>query len=548
MKEFFLQTDGSFFPSRRFFGAKGIFLCYNDLVKNNSALFVSIAGFVLAIFICSFFKLDFYFSACLISISIILFVFQKFYVSEHTEKRKIFLLLLFLLFFAFGALRYGIADSNLPDVLLENSVGKEATFVAIISDEPQKKESGTALDVDLKIFISAGSSIPVSGKALVNTGLYPEFKYGDKVSIYGKLEKPKNFSSSPNIDSSSSPATKDFDYVSYLAKDNIFYTIDFAKVSLISSGHGNFIKTILYKIKNGFIENISRVIPEPEASLFEGIELGAKSSIDKATSNAFRISGLSHIVALSGYNITIVAGAIMRALSFLPKMAGLSTGIIGIILFVIMSGSSSTAIRAGIMALIVILSQMTRRNYRVGRALIVAALAMILVNPKILVFDISFELSFVATVAIIYVAPILKNKFSWITEKYGLRDIVSSTISAQILVLPLILCKMGMLSFFALPANILVLAFVPAVMFFGFVTGMLGFIWALLSIPFAWITFIFLFYMIHVAEFFANLPFSSVFIPWFSPTFTFIAYALIAIWIFHERKINLNNENKKHGF
>jgi len=513
-------------------------------VKNNSALLILVAGFVSAIFISSFFKLGFSFAACVLCISGALFIFQRIFVYEDTEKRKIFLLSLFTLLFALGIIRYEIRDYIPLDTTLEHSVDKTVSLTGIISDEPQKKESGTTLIVDLKDLSGASSSIPVSGKTLLNMGLYPEFQYGDMINIRGKLEKPKNFSSVSETDASSSFANKDFDYISYLAKDDIFYTISFAQVSLISGGHGNSLKTILLKIKNAFTGNIDRVIPEPEASLFAGIELGAKSSMDKETINAFRTAGLSHIIALSGYNITIVAEAIMSVLSFLPRMAGLSTGVVGIILFVIMSGSTSTAVRAGIMSLIVILAQMTRRDYQVGRALAIAAILMILVNPKILVFDISFQLSFVATVAIIYVAPILKNRFVWVTEKYGLRDIVASTIAAQILVLPLILYQMGQLSLVALPANILVLAFIPTTMFFGFLAGMLGFLWTPLSLPFSWITFAFLFYIIHITYFFADLPFSSVFISWFSATCMTISYLCITVWILYERKRIPNNKKQ----
>jgi len=189
------------------------------------------------------------------------------------------------------------------------------------------------------------------------------------------------------------------------------------------------------------------------------------------------------------------------------------------------------------MALIVILAQVTRRNYQAGRALIVAGLIMVIINPKILIFDISFELSFLATIAIIYVSPILKNKFIFITEKFGLRDIISGTISAQILVLPLILYKMGLLSLVALPANILVLAFIPATMLFGFITGVLGFIWLPLSLPFAWISWTILAYIITVSEFFANLPFSSVNISWFSAGVMTFCYIMIAIWIYLEARL-----------
>lgn len=504
-------------------------------MKNTFALSAPIAGFVLAIFVSSFFKFDLAFCVFLIFLSIVLFIFQKFLVFDGEEKKKIFFISFFALFFAFGILRYRIADSNPLDPALENAVGKEVTLKAVIIDEPQQKESGNTLAVHLQDLIANGSSTSVSAEALVSTGLYPQFQYGDMVSISGKLAKPANFSIAP-IDASSSTSTKDFDYVSYLAKDDIFYTMSFAQVSLISSGHGDPIKAFLLRVKDAFTENIGRLIPEPEASLFSGIELGAKSSMDKETTDDFRIAGLSHIVALSGYNITVVAGAIASLLSFLPKMIGLSGGIIGIILFVIMSGSTSTAVRAGIMALIAILAKITGRDYQAGRALVAALLLMVIVNPKILVFDISFQLSFLATVAIIYVAPILKGKFRFVTEKYGLRDIVATTIAAQILVLPLIVWKMGQLSVYALPANMLVLGFVPATMFFGFIAGMLGFIWAPLAFPFAWVTYGLLLYMISVARFFASLPFSSFFIPWFSPLLMSAAYGCIFVWILHERK------------
>jgi len=415
---------------------------------------------------------------------------------------------------------------------MENNVGEKVIISGIISDEPKNKEKQAILTVDFTDMVFSSSTKHVFGRGIVSTDLYPEFKYGDLISIKGKLEKPQNFS---NL-SVGATTTSDFDYVSYLEKDNIFYKIDFAKTEFISSNHGNPVKTFLFKIKNIFIDNISKTISEPESSLLSGILLGAKSSIDEKTTEIFRKAGLSHIVALSGYNITVVADAIMKTFAFLPQTIGFIGGIVGIILFVIMSGASSTAVRAGMMALVIILAQITHRNYQVGRALIIAGLLMVIINPKILVFDISFQLSFLATVAIIYVSPILKNKFIFITEKFGLRDNISTTISAQILVLPLILHQMGLLSIVALPANILVLAVIPATMFFGFITGALGVIWLPLSIPFAWISWLLLAYIVKVSEFFAGLPFSSVNISWFSTGIMFFCYIIILVWIVIENK------------
>ena len=498
-------------------------------VKNNLALILILSGFISAICISSFFTLGFSFFLFLIFLSIVFFVFRKFFVLDLQEKRKIVLLIAFFLSFACGVLRYEIKDSTHLDENLQENIGQKVLISGIIVDEPKNKESGVSLVVDFKNMIAGSSSLAVFGRGIVSTSLHSEFHYGDAVNISGKLEKPENFATDES-------GTKEFDYISYLAKDDIFYQIDFAQVSFLSSGNGNFLKELLFKIKNMFTENINTVIQEPESSLLSGILLGAKNSMDKDTSQMFRVVGLSHIVALSGYNITVVSDAIIKFFSFLPKTAGLSFGVIGIILFVIMSGSSSTAVRAGIMSLVVILAHITKRDYQIGRALIIAAFVMILVNPKILVFDISFQLSFLATLAIVYVAPIFKRKLHFVTERFALRDTIASTVSAQILVLPLILYKMGMLSIVALPVNVLVLALIPATMFFGFMTGALGFLWTPLSLPCAWISYMLLAYIIKISEIFAWLPFSSVMISWFSVFFMIVSYIIIGIWFWHERK------------
>ncbi len=495
-------------------------------MKNDYLLTISIAGFVASIFLCSFFKIGITFSIFLIFLSVILFLYRKFIANDLETMRGILLISIFIFSFALGILRYEISDSKPLDINLENNIGQKVLISGIISDEPTRKYKQAILIVDFQNIVISSTTIAVYGKGIVSTDLYPELKYGDLINIKGKLEKPSNFE-----------ATTTFDYISYLGKDNIFYKIDFAKTELVSSGHGNVIKNFLFKIKNSFMDNLNKTISAPEAPLLSGILLGAKSSLDENTTQIFRKAGLSHIVALSGYNITIVADGIMKTFSFLPYFARFFGGIIGIILFVLMTGASSTAVRAGVMALIVILAQVTHRNYQAGRALIIAGLLMVIINPKILVFDTSFQLSFLATIAIIFVAPILNSKFAFITEKLKLRETISATISAQILVLPLILYKMGLLSLVALPANVLVIGLIPVTMFFGFITGMLGFIWLPLSLPFAWISWLLLAYIIKVSEFFASLPFSTVNISFFSSGIMVVCYIMITVWVIYEDNI-----------
>ncbi|MFA6797417.1 MAG: ComEC/Rec2 family competence protein, partial [Candidatus Paceibacterota bacterium] len=296
-------------------------------------LSIMIAGFILAIFISSFFKLGFSFFLFLSLMSIAFFIYQKYLCNDFASGNKILILSLFIFSFALGILRYEIKDSYILDSNLENNLNKKLTVEGIIFDEPIVKEIGSILIVDFKNIIFASSSVSVSGRGIIKTDTYPEFKYGDLVKIIGKLEKPENYSGTS--------AERNFDYVSYLGKDDIFYKIDFAKTEFISSNHGNHIKTFLFKIKNSFIRNINKVISEPQSSLLSGILLGSKSSLDEKTSETFRIAGLSHLIALSGYNITIVSEAIMKMFYFLPRNYGLSFGVFGVILFVLMSGSSS---------------------------------------------------------------------------------------------------------------------------------------------------------------------------------------------------------------
>jgi competence protein ComEC len=310
-------------------------------MKNDFLVAISIAGFISAIFLCSFIKFGITFSFFLIFLSIIIFLFRKFVAIDTGSRKKILLITIFIFSFAIGIIRYEIKDSVGLDTNLENNVGNKVLILGIISEEPAKKEKQAILIVDFKNLVLASSTIDILGKGIVSTDLYPELKYGDLIKAYGILEKPENFSNSnasttnPSQMKSQFDGTS-FDYVSYLGKDNIFYQIKFANVEIISSGHGNAIKSFLFNLKNSFVSNLNKTIVEPESSLMSGILLGAKNSIDKNTTEVFRKAGLSHIVALSGYNITVVADGIMKVFSFLPYTIGFLGGITGIILFIVM--------------------------------------------------------------------------------------------------------------------------------------------------------------------------------------------------------------------
>mgnify|MGYP000505942185 CR=1 FL=1 len=457
---------------------------------------VAILGFTGGVILRSFLNPGFSFTLFLFFLSIaVLFLWFIQY------KKSVLFVSLTIFFIALGVIRFDIADNN-SSPLLESRVNSIIKTEATIVDEPDERENNVQLTAQLENIFIDGERFAVKTRMKITTDRYPPWEYGDKVILLGKLVKPKNFT---NIETK-----KEFDYISYLEKDGVFYQMFYPKIELEAKGEGNFIKENLFAFKRAFLRNISRVIPEPASSLLGGLVVGAKQSLGQKLLDDFRIAGIIHVVVLSGYNVTIIAEALMRFFAFLPRVASLWLGAGSIVLFAVMTGAGATIVRASIMALLVILARATGRTSEITRALFIAGFLMVLFNPKILVFDISFQLSFLATLGLILFPPLLEKHFHFVPTKFQLREFALATISTQIFVLPLLLYKVGQLSLVALPVNLLVLMFVPLTMLFGFFTGVIGFLSIALSIPFAFITYGFLAYELKVVEIFASMPFASV--------------------------------------
>lgn len=468
-------------------------------------------GFVLGVFLRSFVLVDLYLNILFSFIAVFLLLF---FASISKNKWGI-IFSVFLLIFSLGIFRFNLVDKNVPE-FLQNKENTKIELVGEIIDEPDARENNQKLTVQIK---------EEKIKILITTDFDQDFKYGDEIKFFGTLEKPENFITDTG---------KEFDYINYLKKDNILYVMKNPKIEVISSGHGNFIKVFLFSVKNKFVQKINTAIPEPESLLMNGLILGEKSAFDQSLRQSFVNTGTIHIIALSGYNVTIVAEWIMKVFGFLPRNFGICFGILAIILFVLMTGGSSTAIRAGIMAVLMLFARATGRNYDVARALILTAVVMIFLNPFILAYDVSFHLSFIATISVIFLSPKTEKYFLWITPKLGLRDIISVTFAAYIFVMPFILYKMGNLSIVSLPANILILPFIPITMMLGFFSGLLSFLWYLIAMPFAYISYLLLHYELFIVKFFSDLPFSSLAIPNFPLVITILIYIFFIYVMFWE--------------
>ena len=398
-----------------------------------------------------------------------------------------------------------------------NAVGKEVTLVGIVSDDPDVRLKNQHLNIKLQ-----DKDVTI----LVLVGREVEVAYGDEVRVGGTLEQPENFITTSG---------KEFNYKRYLANQDIYYTIKNANLEIISRNNGSKLKSVLYKIRGAFMKNINRVMPMPESDLANGLILGVRGGFDSDTKQEFINTGTIHIIALSGYNVSIVAESVMKVFSLIfSQVISIIFGIIVILLFIVMTGASSTAIRAGIMATIMLLGKMTGRNYFAGRALVIAGLLMVANDPRVLV-DMSFQLSFLATGGVLFVTPKVMNWFKFLPMRYMIRETMATTMAATIAVLPILLNLTGILSLVSLPANILILLFIPTAMFLIFITGMMGFISSTLAIPVGYISYLILWYILSVIHFLGTLSFASVTISSFPLVLTILIYVYLLWWVFRKK-------------
>jgi len=437
---------------------------------------------------------------------------------------------------------FSLFQMNVPDI--GDCLKQNISGTGIVLGDPSFTESGQTLVVHADE-IKYGENICAKDIFIrMKAKIYPKFTHENKVKFSGKLGEPFNFKSDTG---------REFDYRGYLAKDNIFYEIKSAKVilytedSLNDPGAGKWsITGILFSLKRHFVNNLEQVLGEPHSALAAGLVVGEKSALGKDLLDDFRTVGLIHIVVLSGFNITIVADALRRMLSFLPRVWGIVVGGIGISLFGVLVGGGATVVRSCFMSGVALSADLIRRDYNVIRALIFAGLIMLIQNPNILLHDPSFQLSFLATLGLILLAKPLEERLTFIPEKFGLRGTIATTFATQIFVSPFILYMMGQISIIGVVVNILVLPFIPATMLFVFLTGAMGFVSTALSQIFGFVTHFLLSYELFMVEHFAKISFASVTVPQFSPWWVVVFYVLFATGLVYlYRKKSKNNCNSQ---
>ncbi|MCL5733567.1 MAG: ComEC family competence protein [Patescibacteria group bacterium] len=306
-----------------------------------------------------------------------------------------------------------------------------------------------------------------AGKILIETVAGQLYSYGDSLSVEGAIKTP--------------PQSY---YGKYLAKEGVVGIINNPRVNFISSGGGSKIIVLLLRMRGAVVNSFKKLLSPQEASFLAGITLGINSEIPKEFSQNLSSSGLRYLTATDGLHMAIVIFIISVIFLYtLPRRYAFILTFIFVCLFTALTGFSVSAVRASLMAFVAALAKENGRLYTPRNALALAALILILFNPKILVFDVGFQLSFLAVVSIIYFMPVVRYLLR-LDDSPGFlkwKESLLITVSAQLMTAPILITQFHNFSLLGFIASVSALVVVPYIIGLGLLMGFLYFVF----IPFA---------------------------------------------------------------
>jgi len=417
-----------------------------------------------------------------------------------------------LLFLVLGIWRHQITEFRILNNELRTLNDKEeVTLTGIITKEPDIREKSIKLTIaSLTLEPETGSraannhygnsSRTIVGKVLVTTWRYPEHQYGDKIKITGQLETPQVF--------------EGFNYRNYLKKDGIYSVMYFPEIEVLDRGLGNPLMETLFSFKNKFQSSAQKFLSPPQEGILEALVFGEEDNISQEWKDKLNITGTRHITAVSGMNTTIIGFIILSfalSLGFWRQQA-FCLSLFILLLYILMIGAPASAVRAGIMAALLMTAQYFGRLSLASRAVVFAATAMLLFNPLLLRLDVGFQLSFLAILGMVYFQPAFSNYLRKIPNPkfFPIRTTLSATLAAQIFTLPILIYNFGRIPLLSPIANVLIVPFLApfTILFFVFGIGAMIF-WPLgflLSFP-VWLS---LTYITKIVDFSSKIPFVSL--------------------------------------
>jgi competence protein ComEC len=349
---------------------------------------------------------------------------------------------------------------------------------------PENKEIKIIGRITQQPYLKGSNQIIRVGPITVKTEIFPKFLYGQRVEIVGKF-------TSQVI----GPFQRRF-FANYPA-------IRLAYEDGKNGGKADFL-TFLTQTRGHLENSIAQLLPEPQASLLTGIVFGVKKQMPIEFWESLRRTGTLHIVVASGQNINIVAWFLIELLTWvISRRKAVLMATLGVTFYILLIGAEPPVVRAGIMAVMAYLALVLGRESDGTLGLLLAAAIMLLAQP-LLLFDISFLLSFAATAGILWFYPILRQKRPFSFRFGGIA--LATTMAAQIGVLPLLLIFFGQVSILSPLINVLVVWTVPILMALGLVLALLGLFLKPLAIVLGWFAWLLLTYFVKVVEISGSLP------------------------------------------
>ena len=425
-----------------------------------------------------------------------------------------------------GAGRYQLTIHKLTpsDVAWFNDRKYDLLIKGWIVEPPDYRDTYTNLRVRVQQLDTGKDLFDVGGLLLVRVPPDQVYHYGDIIRLRGKLQTP--------------PVNEDFSYRDYLARQGILSYMPNADATILPGNGGNPIIAAIYAVKEKSLENVYRLFPDPEASLLAGILLGVDNGLSADLQQAFKNTGTAHIIAISGFNISIITGIFVMLFSrFLGKRRGAIVAILGIALYTFLVGASAAVVRAAIMGTFSLFAmQVGRRQQGLNTLAFVAAL-MALWNP-LMIWDVGFQLSFFATLGLIlYGEPFQQAAERFMihftspkTAEYlvqPLSEFVLLTFAAQLTTIPIMAYQFKQISLVSFIANPFILPAQPAVMIVGGLTVIASLIFLPLGQLLAWISWPLTAYTIRMVELFDSVPHGVIYLGSFSLAFVFIFYATL---------------------
>ncbi|MBI5943405.1 MAG: ComEC/Rec2 family competence protein [Chloroflexi bacterium] len=445
-----------------------------------------------------------------------------------------------LIFLFLGAWWFQFRQSTIDafHIAFYNDRDYEMLVTGTLSEPADYRDSYTNLRLKVEAVDSGSGDLPVSGLLLVRVPQNQIYEYGQRVRVRGSLKTP--------------PEDEDFSYRDYLAREGVYSYMSIAEVTVLPGNGGSAIRTAVYKLKDKMLQNTYRLFNDPEASLLAGILLGVDTGLTKDLQNAFKNTGTAHIIAISGFNIAIIAGIFFSMFkTIFGERLGAFFAILAIAFYTFLVGADAAVVRAALMGSISLLArQLGRRNAGMN-ALAAVALVMALINPLVL-WDVGFQLSFFATLGLILysepfsnftgnlISKISKSDNSKLTQI--INDNVILTFAAQLTTIPIMAYHFKRISLISFIANPFILPVQPAVMILGGLAVFVSLILQPLGQLIAWVAWPFSAYTIRVVELFDRVPHGTIFLGdsslWIVSGFYIALLALTFNWDSIKERVN----------